>query len=294
MANRRSIVLGCCLFVIFSQMVGQNVIRLWSGDAPGARGTAPKDVPTLTVYTPDTAVPTGTGILICPGGGYGHLATRKEGEDYARFLAMHGVTGFVLKYRLGSDGYRYPEIFYDVQRALRIVRARSSEWHVDPHRIGVMGSSAGGHLASTLLTHYDEGNPNAADAIERVSCRPDFGILCYPVITMGSFTHEGSKMNLLGENPSQMLVDLLSNEKHVSAETPPCFLWQTAEDNVVSVRNSLAFAEALAESKVPFALHIYERGGHGLGLGDTYPFVHALPWTGELLGWLKTRKLITD
>jgi acetyl esterase/lipase len=292
--SRKLAVLSCCLFVTVAQALSQNVIRLWSGDAPGALGTAEKDIPTLTVFLPDSAHATGTAIVICPGGGYGHLAIKKEGEDYARFLGMHGVAGFVLKYRLGSDGFRYPAIFYDVQRALRLVRARSSEWRVDPNKIGIIGSSAGGHLASTLLTHFDSGNPNASDPIERVSSRPDFGILCYPVISMGAITHEGSKRNLLGENPSQELVDLLSNEKHITANTPPCFLWHTADDPTVSVQNSLVFAQALAACRVPSEIHIYEHGKHGLGLGDTYPFTHALPWTGELLSWLSARQLIKE
>ena len=272
----------------------QTVIRLWPGKAPGATGNSSKDIPTLTVTPADPSVATGVAMVICPGGGYEHLATKKEGEDYARFLAMHGVTGFVLKYRLGSDGYRYPAIFEDVQRAVRTVRAQAAVWHIHPDMVGIMGSSAGGHLASTLLTHFDSGKPDSPDSVERVSSRPDFGILCYPVISMGPITHEGSKRNLLGDSPSHELVELLSNEDHVTPETPPCFIWQTAEDKTVSVQNSLVFAQALAKNKVPFELHIYERGRHGLGLGDTYPFVHALSWSNALLTWLKIHGVVKD
>jgi acetyl esterase/lipase len=283
-------ILSCALLI--SSLRAQTVFPLWSGPAPGALGTSEKDVPTLTVFLPDSGTSTRAAVVICPGGGYAHLAIQKEGDNYARFLGMRGVTSFVLKYRLGSDGYRYPAMFEDVARAIRIVRSEADKWGIDPTMIGVVGSSAGGHLASTLLTHYDSGNPKASDPIDRASSKPDFGVLCYPVITMGPMTHEGSKENLLGKNPSPELVELLSNEKHVTPETPPCFLWQTAEDKTVSVQNSIMFAEALARNNVPFEIHVYERGGHGLGLGDQYPFSHALPWTGELLRWLHLRDIV--
>src|SRR5512138_1121807 len=159
---------------------------LWADGAPGALGTAEKDVPTLTPYLPEPEKGTGAAIVICPGGGYGGLAPH-EGEQYARFLNENGIAGFVLKYRLGSGGYRHPIMLQDAARAVRTVRARAAEWKVDPKRIGIMGSSAGGHLASTLLTHFDAGKPDASDPIERQSSRPDAGILCYPVITMGQY-----------------------------------------------------------------------------------------------------------
>ncbi len=277
---------------VISTACAQTVIPLWNGPAPGALGTSEKDIPTLTVFLPDPGTPTRVAVIICPGGGYAHLATQKEGDNFARFLGMHGMTSFVLKYRLGSDGYHFPTMFEDVTRAMRMVRSDAPKWGIDPTKIGIMGSSAGGHLASTLLTHYDSGNPGATDPIDKVSSRPDFGILCYPVITMGPLTHEGSKENLLGKNPGRDLVDLLSNEKHVTPATPPCFIWQTAEDKTVSVQNSILFADALAVNNVPFEVHIFERGGHGLGLGDQYPFAHALPWAGELLRWLKLRDFV--
>jgi len=282
-----------CLWLLATSSYAQSVICLWQGAAPGALGNEEKDIPTLTVTLPDSGKATGTAIVICPGGGYEHLAD-KEGADYARFLAMHGVTGFVLKYRLGSDGYRHPAMLDDVTRALRLVRSDAAAWKIKVNRIGIMGSSAGGHLASTLLTHFDSGNPQSPDPIERASSRPNFGILCYPVISMGPITHAGSKKNLLGENPPQELVDLLSNEKQVSADTPPCFIWQTSEDKTVSVENSIVFADALAKNNVPFELHIYQQGRHGLGLADKYPFAHVHPWATELLRWLKIQDLATD
>ena len=201
------------LFLLVSAAQGQptNVLSLWPDGAPGALGTADKDIPTLTVFLPEKTNASGAAIVICPGGGYGGLAAH-EGKDYALWLNAHGIAGFVLKYRLGTGGYHHPTMLHDAARALRTVRARASKWGVDPNRVGIMGSSAGGHLASTLLTHFDAGDKNSADAIERVSSRPDLGILCYPVITMGVATHGGSKARLLGPNPSPELVRELSNE----------------------------------------------------------------------------------
>ena len=181
-------------------------------------------------------------MVICPGGGYAHLAPH-EGNDYALWLNQHGVTCFVLKYRLGSSGYHYPAEFQDVARAMRWVRAHADDYKIDPQRVGIMGSSAGGHLASTLLTHFDSGDTNSTDPIEQQSSRPDLGILCYAVITMGEFAHQGSKENLLGKNPSPELVTLLSNELQVTTNTPPCFIWATFEDKTVPMENTLMFAE---------------------------------------------------
>lgn len=260
--------------------------QLWADGAPGALGTADKDVPTLTPYFPEPGKATGAAMVICPGGGYGMLA-RHEGEDYARFLNEQGIAGFVLKYRLGSSGYHHPVMLQDAARALRMLRTQAPQWKLDPGRIGIMGSSAGGHLASTLLTHFDAGKPDAADPIERQSSRPDLGILCYPVITMGQFTHEGSKNNLLGKDPSPELVRSLSNELQVTKDTPPCFIWHTWEDRAVPVENSLHFAEALRKEGVPFALHIYQKGGHGLGLGSSqWDPSKRHPWTKDLVMWL--------
>lgn len=258
---------------------------LWSAGAPGARGQSDNDQPTLTPFFPDKTKLTHAAIVVCPGGGYGGLAPH-EGKDYALWFNENGIAAFVLKYRLGSHGYRHPAMLQDAARAVRYVRAHAAEWDLDPARIGIIGSSAGGHLASTLLTHFDPGKADASDPIERQSSRPDLGILCYAVITLGEFTHQGSKNNLLGPNPSADLVELLSNERQVTAKTPPCFLWHTLEDTAVPVENSLQFAEALRKAGVPFELHIYEKGRHGIGLANGHP------WTRDCLFWLKERAFI--
>jgi acetyl esterase/lipase len=245
----------------------------------------------VTPYLPDGARATGAAIVICPGGGYGMLADH-EGRDYALWLNQSGVAGFVLRYRLGSHGYRHPVMLQDAARAVRLVRARAGEWMVDSRRVGIMGSSAGGHLASTLLTHFDAGRPDAADAIERQSSRPDLGILCYAVITLGEHTHQGSKHNLLGKEPPAELVQLLSNELQVTKETPPCFVWHTWEDTAVDVENSLDFAAALRRNHVPFDLHIYQKGAHGIGLQDKPPFNQVHPWARDCLFWLKVQGFV--
>ncbi len=266
----------------------QEPIVLWPDGAPGALGTQDKDVPTLTPFLPQAAIATGASIVICPGGGYGGLASH-EGPDYALWLNQNGVAGFVLKYRLGSGGYRHPRMLEDAARAVRWVRANAGKWGLDKQRVGIMGSSAGGHLASTLLTHFDAGNPTSEDPVERESCRPDLGILCYAVISMGPNTHQGSKRNLLGDNPSPELVKLLSNELQVTAQTPPTFLWHTAEDQAVPVENSMDFAAALHKAGVPFDLHVFEKGRHGLGLTDKPPFQNVHPWAKDCLFWLRGR-----
>jgi acetyl esterase/lipase len=201
---------------IFAQ---EKVLPLWKNGAPGAKGKKPEDTPTLTPFllkqennTKENN--TKAAIIICPGGGYGGLA-QHEGKTYAQFLQKHGINAFVLKYRLGSAGYRHPIMLMDAARAIRTVRTKSNKWNIDPNKIGIMGSSAGGHLTSTMITHFDNGDPKARDLIDQASSRPDLGILCYPVITMGEFTHKGSKRNLLGDNPPEELVDLLSSEKQV-------------------------------------------------------------------------------
>lgn len=279
--------LNTCLLAVGSDAA----FPLWPDGAPGALGKEAKDIPTLTPYVPQTNR-TGAAMVICPGGAYGHLADH-EGRAYAEWLKDHGVTAFVLRYRLGSEGYRHPAMLQDAARAVRTVRARASEWNVDPAKIGIMGSSAGGHLAATLLTHFDNGDTNSADVVERRSSRPDLGILCYPVISMGPLSHSGSRQNLLGPAPDPELVRELSNELHVSSATPPCFIWHTMDDTVVQVENSVMFAHALRSAGVPVELHLIEKGAHGLGLGiREYTPERAqqlLPWTGDCLYWLKQR-----
>jgi len=282
--------------IIFSSSVlthaeMQTSIPLWPEGAPGALGTNANDIPTVTPYLPNGTNATGAAMVICPGGGYGHLAAH-EGNDYALWLNQQGVTGFVLKYRLGSQGYRHPAMLNDAARAVRWVRAHAKDYKIDPKRVGIMGSSAGGHLASTLLTHFDSGNPNATDTVERQSSRPDLGILCYAVITLGEFTHKGSLHNLLGTNPPPELIKNLSNELQVTTNTPPCFLWTTFEDKAVPMENTLQFAEALRKNHVPFDLHIYQKGGHGMGLKDKPPFANPHPWAADYRFWLKAQNFV--
>ena len=266
-------------------------IPLWPEGAPGALGDKDDDKPTLTAFLPAPEKATGAAIVICPGGGYGGLAPH-EGAGYAEWLAENGIAGIVLKYRLGSKGYRHPAMLNDAARAVRLTRARAGEWKIDAKRVGIMGSSAGGHLASTLLTHFDAGKADATDPVERFSSRPDLGILCYAVISMGPNTHGGSKQNLLGNSPAPELVELLSNEKQVTKETPPCFIWHTWEDDAVKVENSLDLAAAQRKAGVPFDLHIYQKGPHGIGLsigknGAAPGEVH--PWAKDLMVWLKVQ-----
>ncbi len=269
-------------------------ILLWPDKAPGALGEADHDKPTITPFLPPTEKATGAAIVICPGGGYGGLAPH-EGAGYAEYLSEHGIACFVLKYRLGSKGYRHPIMLGDAARAVRLVRSRAAEWKLDHARIGIMGSSAGGHLTTTLLTHFDAGKANDTDPIERQSSRPDVGIVCYGVITLGEFTHQGSKKNLLGENPDPALVELLSNEKQVTKDTPPCFVWSTGEDKGVPVENSLQFVTALRKAGVAFDFHVYERGPHGIGLSqgkNGIPADDVHPWAKDLLFWLKLRSFV--
>ena len=278
-------ILAACVEPALAQVA--NELPLWPGGAPGRLGNEKKDTPTLTPFLPASGSASGAAMVICPGGGYGGLAGH-EGKDYALWLNENGIAGFVLKYRLGSDGYRHPAMLQDAARALRLVRSEAVRWNLDPHRIGIMGSSAGGHLASTLLTHFDAGDASAPDPVERQSSRPDLGVLCYAVVTMGEGTHRGSRNNLLGTNPPPELVRGLSSELQVTRQTPPCFLWHTLEDSAVKMENSLNFARALRENGVAFDLHIYQKGRHGLGLGAPYSEpAKWLPWTHDCSYWLK-------
>ncbi len=263
---------------------------LWPKGAPGAVGSEAADKPTLTAYLPPADKATGTAIVVCPGGGYGFLAVGHEGKEPAEFLNNLGVAAFVLKYRI-APRYHHPAPLQDVQRALRTVRSRAKEYHLDPHKIGVWGFSAGGHLASTAATHFDDGKPDAADPVERVGCRPDFAILCYPVITLKPpYYHRGSRDNLLGKNPDPQLLDSLCNETQVTAQTPPTFLFHTNADTGVPPENSVLFYMALRKAKVPAELHIYEKGAHGVGLAPRDPVLSS--WPKRLADWLKVRGLL--
>ncbi len=264
-------------------------IVLWPEGAPGAVGHDPVDIPTLTPYLPPKEKATRAAIVVCPGGGYGHLADH-EGGPVAEWLNSIGVAAFVLKYRLGPR-YHHPAPLQDAARAIRTLRARAAEWNLDPERIGILGFSAGGHLASTLGTHFDSGSAEAPDPIERVSSRPNLMILIYPVITMRDHAHAGSKKNLLGPEPASELVALLSNEEHVTRETPPTFLVHTMTDPAVPVENSLSFAMALRKAGVPFEFHLYERGPHGFGLGKKDPILAS--WPDRCADWLRLHGFAT-
>ena len=264
---------------------------LWPAGAPGAVGKEDVDRPTLTIYLP-SAKPAGTGVIVCPGGGYTHLAIDHEGRQVAEFLNSLGVAGFLLKYRLGPR-YRHPAPWQDAQRALRFVRLRAKEFGIAPDRIGIWGFSAGGHLAATMGTHFDAGNPAAQDAIDRMSSRPDFMILAYPVISFTTpYTHRGSLTNLLGTDPDPKLVENLSNEKQVTAQTPPTFLFHTDSDATVPCENSVMFYLALRAAHVPAEMHIYERGKHGVGLAPNDPVLSN--WPKRLEDWLRVRGLLGD
>ncbi len=262
------------------------VALLWPAGAPGAKGGEEADKPTLTIYLPPRDKATGAAVVICPGGGYGNLAMDHEGHQVAQWLNSNGVAGFILKYRHRGTGYGHPAPLRDAQRAIRLVRSRANEWGVLPDRIGIMGFSAGGHLASTAGTHFDKGKPDAADPIDRSSCRPDFMILVYPVISLAEpFSHGGSRRNLLGTQPAADLVENLSNEKRVTPETPPTFLLHTDQDSGVPAENSVYFYLALRRAKVPAEMHIYAKGPHGFGLGKKGEPVST--WPDRCVDWMR-------
>ena len=289
----KPIALLLSLVTICQGVSAQEKIVLWPDGAPGAMGTEEHDQPSLTAYLPPADRATGTAIVICPGGGYGHLAVGHEGEDIGKWLNSIGVAGFVLRYRL-APRYQHPSPMLDVQRGLRTVRSRAAEWKLDPARIGVLGFSAGGHLAATAATHFDAGEATASDPIDRASCRPDFAILCYPVITFTeeAAMHRGSRNNLIGKEPAAELIQLLSNERQVKATTPPVFLWHTSEDKGVPPANSTLFYLACVHAGVPAELHIYEKGPHGIGLAKKHP--GADQWPVQCETWLRSRGLLKN
>lgn len=282
---------------------------LWPGDAPG--GTKPVvlkesegeggrltdiEVPQYEVYLPPAERRSGAAVVILPGGGYTILAASHEGRDYATWLNGQGIVAIIAKYRVsGKDeaGYKFPVPLLDARRAIRVTRSKAKEWGVDPAKVGVMGSSAGGHLASMCATLWDEKFPEEGkDAVDQENCRPDFAVLVYPVIGMGeSWGHSGSKRRLLGESPDAATANRVSTEKRINPQTPPCFLVHAADDSAVPVRNSLEFAARCAENKVPVVCHVYSKGGHGFGMkgkGDS------AAWPVNLEQWLKGLKLTKD
>lgn len=278
--------------LLFSMLLAAEpeTVLLWPGGAPGAVGGEDADRPTLTVYLPEPEKASATGVIVCPGGGYATLAMDHEGRQVAEWLNSIGVAAFVLKYR-HAPRYRHPAPLQDAQRALRLVRSRPGQFRVAPDRLGIWGFSAGGHLASTAATHFDDGDPAAADPVERAGSRPDFLILAYPVISFTTeYVHKGSRRNLLGENPDPALMENLSNEKQVTPRTPPTFLFHTTEDKGVPPENSILFYLALRKAGVPAEMHIYERGRHGVGLGASDPVLSS--WPGRLADWLRSRGLL--
>lgn len=260
---------------------------IWPDGAPGATGNSDADKPSITIHLPPPGKANGTAVVICPGGGYGALMMSYEGHDIATWLNGHGVAGIVLRYRVSP--YRHPAPLLDGQRAIRTVRAGAKQLGIDPERIGMMGFSAGGHLAATVGTHVDLGDPKAEDPVDRVSSRPDFLVLVYPVISMGPEGHGGSAANLVGSSPSEELIELLSNERRVTAETPPTFLAHAKTDRAVSSENSALFAAACRANGVPVEYFELEHGAHGLGCGTGAEWE---AWQVSCTAWLRRRGLV--
>jgi acetyl esterase/lipase len=260
-------------------------ILLWPGGAPGAVGDEDRDKPALTIYMPPNTAGPMTAVIIAPGGSYARLSMNLEGRAPANYLNTLGIAAFVLRYRLGPR-YHHPIELGDAQRAIRTVRARAAEWHLAPDRIGFMGFSAGGHLASSASTHFDAGKADAADPIERVSSRPDFAILGYPVISfVEPWTHQGSKTNLLGESPDAALARSLSSETQVTSSTPPTFIYHTTADTVVPVENAVAYFLALRKAGVTAEMLVFRNGAHGSGLAQQDPAL--AEWPRLLANWLR-------
>lgn len=267
----------------------EKIVQLWPGAAPGAKGTAAADIPGVWIYRPE-AQSRPAAVVICPGGGYRVHAVDHEGHQIARWFNRQGITAVVLRYRLGPK-YNHPAPLQDAQRAIRYVRRHADQWGLAKDRVGIMGFSAGGHLASTAATHFDAGRPDSDDLIERESSRPDFAILGYPVVSLtADFAHRGSARNLLGADPDPKLLKHLSNETQVTPETPPTFLFHTSEDRGVPPDNSIVFYQACRKAGVPAELHIYSQGPHGVGLANGHPAVGK--WQNRLLDWLQCSGLL--
>jgi acetyl esterase/lipase len=260
-------------------------ILLWPNGAPGALGDEDRDKPALTIYMPPNTTGPMTAVIVAPGGSYARLSMNNEGRAPANYLNTLGIAAFVLRYRLGPR-YHHPIELGDVQRAIRTVRARAAEWHLAADRIGIMGFSAGGHLAASASTHVDPGKADAADPIDRVSSRPDFAILGYPVISLVEpWTHQGSKTNLLGDAPDASLARSLSSETQVTASTPPTFIYHTNADTVVPVENAVAYFLALRKAGVAAEMHVFRNGAHGSGLAQQDQAL--AEWPRLLANWLR-------
>jgi acetyl esterase/lipase len=296
---RRRLLVGCAILIsslatpASSQAIEPTEkLLLWKDGAPGAIGTEDKDKPMAMVYLPkaDSAKPRPV-LVICPGGGYGGLAIDHEGYQIAEWANSMGMVAVICEYRHRGKGYGHPSPLVDAQRAIRLTRANAAKWNIDPKRVGIIGFSAGGHLVSTVLTHFDSGDSAANDPIAKESSRPDFGILCYAVIGFDKpYTHRGSQQNLLGKEADSKLVESLSNESQVTKDTPPTFVWHTFEDTVVPPENGLQFYLAMIRNGVPGELHIYEKGAHGVGLGRNVPVTST--WSDLCQRWLKVRGFV--
>jgi acetyl esterase/lipase len=266
------------------------ILPLWPNGAPGAQGTDDKDIPTITVYLPRSTPAGMTAVIVAPGGGYVNLAMNHEGRQVASYMNSQGVIAFVLKYRLGPK-YHHPIELGDAQRAIRTLRANAAAWRINPDRIGIMGFSAGGHLAMSASTHFETGKADAADPIDRVSSRPDFSILGYPVISLvAPWTHKGSRNALLGPDADATLAKSLSGEESVTKDTPPTFIFQTNADTTVPAENATYYYLALRKSGVPAEMHIFEKGPHGVGLAMDDPALSE--WSKLLTNWMRVHQLI--
>jgi len=266
------------------------LLQLWSGPAPGALGADASDIPALTVFLPRTMTANTPAVIVCPGGGYVNLAANHEGRQVASYLNSLGIAAFVLRSRLGPR-YHHPIELGDAQRAIRTLRAHAAEWRLDPARIGIMGFSAGGHLAMTASTKFDAGNAGAADSVDRANSRPDFTVLGYPVISMTeAWTHQGSKNNLLGATPELELARSVSGELSVTKQTPPTFLFHTNADTAVPAENSVAYYLALRKAGVPAELHVFENGPHGVGLANDDAALSE--WSKLLANWLRVHGVV--
>ena len=286
------IVLSLLLGTVCASAAEQRQIFLWEQNIPNALGNEEKDKPKITVSFPDADKSVGTAIVVCPGGGYGNLAMDHEGKQIAEWFNSFGVTAVILDYRHRGKGYGHPNPMLDVQRAIRIVRDKAPEWKINPAKIGVIGFSAGGHLASTAAVHFED-HKNPADNIDKISCRPDFAILCYPVIlfdTSKHDTHRGSMQNLIGSDAPLELIEYYSTKKQVTDKTPPTFLFSTYEDTGVPPENSIEFYLALRKHKIPAELHIYQKGQHGLGLAKGTAGTEI--WSELCRVWLKNNGFI--
>lgn len=280
--------LGC---LIVSAWGEETALKLWGeGAAPGSTGDGHGDVPRLIVTRAQSDSPT-AGVVILPGGGYGNLAMDHEGYQFAEWFKELGITSGICVYRHSGAGnhgrgYKHPHPMVDAQRAIQMMRANADQWNLDPNRIGVIGFSAGGHLCSTVSNFAIQGNAESEDPISQVPSRPDFSILCYPVIALNQpYTHKGSQRNLLGDDPDPALIQLMSTEQQVSEKTPPTFIFHTVEDKAVPVENALVYFAACRQHGVPVEMHIYQQGRHGLGLARDTP--GASQWPEQCTDWLR-------